>query len=66
MAKQAPAPAPVAWKLPEFCSAAKVSQSKLRQFPPALRPESVYVGKARIIVEAPRAWLLRIGRSSSV
>jgi hypothetical protein len=51
----------VAWKLAEWCPAAKISQSQVRKFPPELQPESVRIGKSRIIVESPQDWLRRVG-----
>lgn len=53
----------VAWRVPEFCPAAKVSQRQLYNFPPDLQPKSVWIGKARIIIEPPEVWLVRIGHA---
>lgn len=55
----------VAWKVPEFCPAAKVSQRQLYNFPPDLQPKSVWIGKARIIIEPPEVWLARVGNGAA-
>jgi hypothetical protein len=59
-------PQQVAWKVPEFCPLAKVSQRQLYNFPPDLQPKSVWIGKARIIIEPPDVWLARVGNYAAV
>lgn len=50
------------WGLLQFCKAASISRSLLYALPARDKPHSVRVGRRRVIVEEPKAWLLRIGK----
>lgn len=52
---------PAGRRITSFCAETGVGRTKLLTLPHALRPESVLVGRSRIILEDPAAWLRRIG-----
>jgi hypothetical protein len=51
--------APAAW-----CELASISRAKLYQLPAELQPQSVKLGRRRIITESPREYLKRIATLS--
>jgi hypothetical protein len=50
----------VAWEISEFSKLAKVTRQHLHNLPAAYQPESVRVGRRRLILESPESWLRRI------
>ncbi len=53
------------WSVERYADATGVSRAAIYAMPPALQPEFVKVGRRRVIVEPPAAWLRRVGQSRS-
>lgn len=47
----------------EFCALVSISRSRLYSLPESLRPRSLRLGRRRIIVERPEAYLARLAQS---
>ncbi len=54
------AAAPATWTVDQFAAAAGVSRSLLYDLPADHWPRAVKLGRRRLIIEAPGAWLQRI------
>ncbi len=48
-------------RISRFCAETGIGRTKLLTLPHELRPDSVLVGRSRIILEEPAAWLVRVG-----
>jgi hypothetical protein len=48
------------WALSSYCAACGFSRATFYNLPLELRPQSVTVGRRRIIIEAPDAYLARL------
>jgi hypothetical protein len=48
------------WPLRAWCASANVSPATFYAMPKETKPASVKIGKRRIIIEAPDAWLRRM------
>lgn len=48
-------------RISRFCAETGIGRTKLLTLPHELRPDSVLVGRSRIILEDPAAWLVRVG-----
>lgn len=51
---------PVGRSVDDFCRVTGAGRTSLYTLPSDLQPESVKVGKRRIIIEDPLAWLRRV------
>ena len=54
------------WRVRQWCEAVGIAKSTYYALPPHLAPESVTVGRSRIIKERPADWLCRVGRGVPV
>jgi hypothetical protein len=50
------------WSVRAWCASAGPSPATYYVMPEAMRPASVKIGKRRIIIEAPDAWLRRMAK----
>ena len=50
------------YRLRDWCSFVSIARSTFYTLPPEKQPKSVSVGRRRIIVESPVAWLARVGK----
>lgn len=54
-------PEPLAgWAIAPYCAACGFSRATFYNLPAELRPHSVTIGRRRIIIEAPAAYLVRL------
>jgi hypothetical protein len=53
------------WTVRDWCASVGVSDALLYKLGPDRRPASVKIGRKRLIVEDPSAWLLRMAEASS-
>jgi len=51
------------WSIRDWCTSTGISDSLLHKLDPSSRPASVKIGKKRLILEAPEAWLRRVGEA---
>lgn len=51
---------PSGWHVGPFCRAAGTSKTAIYTMPEHLRPESVAIGRRRVIIEHPADWLRRL------
>ena len=49
------------WHVDPWCRSAGVSRVTVYTLPPDQRPESIKIGRRRLIIESPDAWLRRVG-----
>lgn len=54
------APPPAGWHVSQFYKAAGTSKTVMYTMPKHLRPESVAIGRRRIIIDHPADWLRRM------
>ena len=55
-----PAVARAGFGVDEYCAAVSFCRATYYNLPPALRPQSVLVGRRRIIIEPPAQYLARL------
>jgi hypothetical protein len=48
------------WRVPEWCRAVGFSRAKYYELEGEMKPHSILIGRSRIIVEQPEAYLQRI------
>jgi predicted DNA-binding transcriptional regulator AlpA len=48
------------WSIEQFAQAAGLSRSRIYLFPESEAPRSVKIGRRRVYVESPKAWLERL------
>ena len=60
------APQQSGWTIDEWCAAVKIARPTYYTFPETARPESVCIGKRRVIFESPGDWLRRMADAGGV
>jgi hypothetical protein len=60
-----PAALRAGWSIERYAEATGVSRAMLYALPPAKQPQFVKIGRRRIIVEPPAAWLQRVGETNA-
>lgn len=50
------------WRVRDFCAATSLARSTFYALPAEQRPRTIHIGKRRVVVEPPSAWLARVGR----